>query len=371
MIRRPEPRPTLPKPRRLPERKAVTIIAGFRCLDGVVLCGDTQETDGIHKTKVTKLVTSPPGQDISEIVLDGTFAASFCGAGEGPFIDMIIRKAWKSTEYAVDLDQACDFIECNIKSTYKEYGEIYQPGECPVASLIYGVKMNGESRLFSAEGPVVNPVETYTSSGVGRFMAEFLAGRMYSRVLTVHQCAILAAYILFQAKEHVESCGGESDIAVLRNNAEGGLLPRHRVDGITKILERADKRLGDVLLASGNLSPEYDMIVETALENIGDHINTVRSSVLKNVKQTEDMLWFLGGAPMIEVPEEFSISVPVFYGEPVTTIKVRLRFRIAQGKLSFHYKLYRPSETQAQAFEAAVMAMRVSFDAAVLMGNPS
>jgi len=32
------------KPERLPERKAVTIIAGFKCSDGIVVCADTQET---------------------------------------------------------------------------------------------------------------------------------------------------------------------------------------------------------------------------------------------------------------------------------------------------------------------------------------
>ena len=42
----------------------------------------------------------------------------------------------------------------------------------------------------------------------------------------------------------------------------------------------------------------------------------------------------------IEVPEEFKIRIPVFYGESATTISVRLRFRLNQGKLSFTYKLY-------------------------------
>ena len=37
------------------EQIAVTIIAGFRCQDGVVICADTQETSGSAKRNVPKL----------------------------------------------------------------------------------------------------------------------------------------------------------------------------------------------------------------------------------------------------------------------------------------------------------------------------
>jgi hypothetical protein len=55
-------------------------------------------------------------------------------------------------------------------------------------------------------------------------ITDFLAARMKPTMLDLHQCVILAAYILFQAKEHVDGCGGESQIAVLRHKGKSGLV---------------------------------------------------------------------------------------------------------------------------------------------------
>ena len=49
------PRPLYPKPSRPPRRKAVTIIAGFRSDEGIVICADTQETVEGTKRNVPKL----------------------------------------------------------------------------------------------------------------------------------------------------------------------------------------------------------------------------------------------------------------------------------------------------------------------------
>jgi 20S proteasome alpha/beta subunit len=56
----PKPRIFRPKPRRLQKRRAVTIVAGFKTIDGIVLCADTQETiGGISKRNVPKLRFEP------------------------------------------------------------------------------------------------------------------------------------------------------------------------------------------------------------------------------------------------------------------------------------------------------------------------
>jgi hypothetical protein len=242
-----------PKPERLPERKAVTIIAGFKCNDGIVLCADTQETIGDSKRNVPKLrfepLDPPFGSDVSSL------ATAFCGAGNGPFIDKLVDVAWKSAQVASSLDDACDRIEQAIKGFYEEFGRIYQPGYCPTVELIYGVKMKDEdpiyggfSRMFHASGPIINEKFGYSAAGIGDYMAAFLASRMYDKHLNIRQCIILAAYVLFQAKEHVDGCGGESHIAVLRNDGTSGLVDASNVKTITELLETADKRIGSVIM---------------------------------------------------------------------------------------------------------------------------
>jgi hypothetical protein len=243
----------LPKPiKRLPVwRKAVTIIAGFKTFEGIVICSDTQETSEHSKRNTPKLIFEPYEHK------DGStddLAAAFCGSGESAFVEKLIANAWEAAQAATSLDEACDEIEKNIKTTYKEFGEIYQIGSCPTADLIYGVKMFDGARMFFARGPVVNERHHFDSSGIGYYMADFLADRMYETHLTLNQCVILSAYILFQAKEHVEGCGGDSHIAVLRKNGVSGLVGWKQVEAITDILKYSDKDTGSILLQMADLS---------------------------------------------------------------------------------------------------------------------
>ena len=77
------------------------------------------------------------------------------------------------------------------------------------------------------------------------------------------------------------------------------------------------------------------------------------------------------GAGNLEIPETFKISVPVFYGEQKVSITARLRYRLAQGKLSFYYKLYRQNETLQTAFNAAVASIGEALKADILLGKPA
>lgn len=228
----------------------MTIIAGFKCFQGIVLCADTQETiSNLSKRNVPKLRFEPSSGPHH----GDRLAAIFCGAGEnGAFIDKLVETAWEDAQLATSLDEACCEMEKSIKSTYQEFGQVYQAGYCPSAELIYGIKMHNACRLFSAHGPIVNEKNEYEASGAGYYMADFLAKRMFGTHLTLHQCVILAAYILLQAKEHVDGCGGESHIAVLREEGVSGKVDRYRVEAMTELIEFADGYSGELLLNAAN-----------------------------------------------------------------------------------------------------------------------
>ncbi len=278
-------------------RAAVTIVAGFRCSAGIVLCADTQETIGnISKRNVPKL-------RFEEAVFGSDLGVAFCGAtNNGAFVDKLVDMAWTAAKHKQSIEEACGAIEVSIKDTHQEYGTIYQPGFLPDVELIYGVKMQGESRLFYALGPAVNEKEEYCTGGFGSYMADFLAERMYSYGLTVQQCVILAAYILFQTKEHVEGCGGKSHIAILREDAPSGLVDPDRIDAITDNLERADRNLGQLLLASSNLDLS-DMEFTAKATEIIEFLHMFRTEQQKDFKKWQQFkeafqaLYGLSGKP--------------------------------------------------------------------------
>lgn len=294
---KPFPKPSIqhPTPKRLPERKAVTIIAGFKSYEGIVLMADTQETvSNISKRNIPKLRFEPSGGPHE----GDNLAAAFCGAGDnGPFIDKLVETAWEDAQLATSLDEACEEIEKSIKRVYREFGQIYQVGYCPSAELIYGVKMHSQCRLFSAHGAIITKKETYDSWGAGYYMADFLANRMYRDYLNLRQCAILAAYILYQAKEHVDGCGGDSHIAVLRENGVSGIADWQHVEAITKMLGFADHDMGTLLLNCADLDMEPAEFIKEANDRIEilDALRTAsKEELARNELQPISMLSILG-----------------------------------------------------------------------------
>jgi hypothetical protein len=247
----------------------VTIIAGFKSHEGIVICADTQETIESSKKQISKLRFEPA--DLSTGTIND-LAVAFCGSGDGPYVDKLIQNAWENLQTATSLDEVSAEIEKSIKNTYREFGRIYQTGLCPSAELIYGVKMFNGTKLFSAYGPIVNEIKEFHSSGIGHYIADFLASRMYKSYLGIKQCVILAAYILFQAKEHVEGCGGQSQIAVLRDDGTSGVVEWRHVEAITELLQVADDEVGRILLDVADL--------ELDEEQIREHLNQIVDSLM-------------------------------------------------------------------------------------------
>jgi hypothetical protein len=146
-----------PKPlssRGVPARKIVTIIAGFKCQGGIVVCADTQETSGTAKRSVSKLrcFKGPVSNQDHTAMINPDLALTICGAGDGPFIDKIASQAWDAVRYVSDIWEAAERVESMIKETYREFGQIYQTGACPHAELIYGITMGALACSFKQSG---------------------------------------------------------------------------------------------------------------------------------------------------------------------------------------------------------------------------
>jgi hypothetical protein len=125
----------------------MTIIAGFRCQDGIVVCADTQETFGSAKRNVPKLVflNGPTLSPERDELINHDLALAICGSGDGPFVDKVASRAWDALRGVADIYEASTAVESMIKETYREFGQIYQPGSFPPAELIYGITIGGKA----------------------------------------------------------------------------------------------------------------------------------------------------------------------------------------------------------------------------------
>jgi hypothetical protein len=201
---RPKPPFPWPKPMRLPERQAVTIVAGFRCASGIVLCSDTQETFAGTKTDVPKLRFEPRPKPGDPPEHKDNLALAMAGSGNGPFIDKIVDRAWEDVQPAGSFEEACKRVEESIKRTHKEFGQIFQNGYLPEARLVYAVKMHGNTKLFHSVGPLVSEKNNWIADGSGYHLANFICGRMFGFTLSLSQLIILAVYTIHQCKQFVE-----------------------------------------------------------------------------------------------------------------------------------------------------------------------
>jgi len=264
----------------------VTIIAGFKSYEGIVLCADTQETVGFSKRNVPKLRFEPNDKADKGVPKDD-LAVAFCGAtNNGAFMDEMVDLAWEEVQTAASLDEASDLIRRSIKSYHAEATKNYQVGHLPDTELIYGIKMFGDSRLFYSLGPVTRR-DQYATGGIGAYMADFLVSRMYKDYLPLKQCVILAVYSLFQAKEHVEGCGGDSHIAILRNEGTSGRIDWHRVEALTELLKYADETTGELLLEVADLQTTDDKFRESvgvSIDLLEAHRHTKRREIQDHVK---------------------------------------------------------------------------------------
>jgi hypothetical protein len=231
----------------------VTIVAGFRCADGVVLCADTQETLAASKTHVPKLRFEPREHELVGDHKDDLVLA-MAGSGNGPFIDKVVDKAWEDVQIAHSFDEACSEIEDSIKRTHQEYGLIFQTGYLPEANLIYAVKMHGQTKLFRSIGPLVSERITWAGDGTGYHLHNFFASRMYSPILPLQQLIVLAVYTIFQCKQFVDGCGGDTNVSVVNNAGESQSVPSSQVRWIEEHIRATDLFLDDILLKNADLT---------------------------------------------------------------------------------------------------------------------
>jgi 20S proteasome alpha/beta subunit len=202
-----------PRPRRFPERKAVTIAIALLASDGIVLAADREEGDGYLKTDQGKIsfklrLTLPIG------------ASAVTGAGSGPYLDEIA--AILNDMVTDDSEGTEDSIGPKILNTHRTY---YKETVIPFSSYPYEQRPDYEllvacfgdkiKSVWSTHQLAMTKVRDYESVGVGAKVANTWFQRLYDRVPCTH-AAKLAAYVVFQTKRSVRDVGGDTDVLVLR-----------------------------------------------------------------------------------------------------------------------------------------------------------
>ena len=227
------PRPHIIVPsrnQRLLRRKAVTIAAGFRCFDGVLLATDSEYRAGLGKfpdRKIWKVecgdFIAGPQPNFSVLLV--------AGAGEEPFIVDAVNSLEKDEEL-----QGSTISYGNVENAIKRSASGAKRSVLLLAVRIRSEEQTRLLRVERGEGKTrIIPIPlqpwgswTFTGTEVADSMCREMADWMCSSGLSVLGMQVIAREMLERVTEYAAYCGGPIQTAYLFDSYDSRLQSARR-----------------------------------------------------------------------------------------------------------------------------------------------
>lgn len=210
-------RPSRPYIRPVPKKvKAMTIVIGFQCGDGIVLAADRLlSAEGHHKFQESKLI--PIG------TLHCTFYMAYSG------LPVLAKEAAeKLGNRLCDLDDDItgreilsrqDAKKC-IEDTLVEMSQ-QRYDKLTLSLLIVATYPKGVPDLFIFNETGFHTVNEFEVLGVGDSSLIRYLQQLYNPIDNTSTCERLAIFLIEKAKEHIDGCGGKTDLLSVRQKSNG------------------------------------------------------------------------------------------------------------------------------------------------------
>lgn len=276
----PKPKTPKPNPIRLKKRKRMTICAGFKSMYGVVLSADTQETLGSTKIRIPKLVIKPHvGEPTDKVRM------LFAGAGDGIFVDRLIEEMWKAAERCkgTKIGEVFEDVETALVDWHTKIWKVYAgTGDKPDSELIFAIYVLHEIRLYKAFGPTVTEIQDYAFIGCGRELAEFLVDHVRVDTDSIEEDFATSLYIISNVKEHVDDCGGDTQIAALFLDGSIQTMNTYQAGQLTQGIQDIARSIFYLFSVACNSESSRDDVNRTA-RGTATEINRIRAALKKSV----------------------------------------------------------------------------------------
>lgn len=249
-----------------PRRKPVTIAIGFACDEGLLFCSDTKITTNI-KTNENKIEHWVSDDDNCSIV----FAISSTDIN---FPKTATKQCWEYVSRmdfsTVSMEAVHHGVQFSLAEFYREH--IYPHPDRTTGAvfleLLVGIWLRGETRLYVSHETVLNEVDHYECIGSGAYLAKYLI-RQYQQATDGHSlqdASLIADFAVQGAIDYDESCGGEPEMFIIKNNGHlDSICPAVIYPGTlyTKIMQtKTWKLLHDLAQVKDNYETETAEIIE-------------------------------------------------------------------------------------------------------------
>jgi 20S proteasome alpha/beta subunit len=260
----------------------VTIAAGFVCMDGVVICADTQETiPGYTKNSTEKM----------RVYDEKNFTLVVTGAGHSEVIDALTQRITEAavSEYTQENylygDRAKELIEEAVLRFFKRHLLPYPQSERPSVDLLIAIQCHHNRYLLKAADNIVRDLDPGKALGAdcigtGALLAKSLIEKLYNPFLQLDDLIITACYIAYQAKKWVDGCGGNTDLLVLTKELRIGLSSAD-IAALESLFAQYDEEYGNVLTAVANPNTSHGKAAGT-LQEMRHDLLAARKTLMKN-----------------------------------------------------------------------------------------
>jgi hypothetical protein len=193
----------------------VTIAAGFRSNEGIVLCADTEETLGDIKLWRGKIATVMY-KDMRHIV-------AFAGAGWTDYIETAIQEVQDRLSNCSGMDEIRTHLKKGLLRFFE--GHLarwagFPESEKPFVELLIGVstKAGGADLFYYGGTAFYSTSEKAIGSGV--ILANSLITEYRPSNASLDELCRLAVLVLSKVKRQVVGCGGDTHLVVLRRGGD-------------------------------------------------------------------------------------------------------------------------------------------------------
>jgi 20S proteasome alpha/beta subunit len=189
----------------------MTLVAGFVCSDGLLLCADMEEVSGYtSKRKVNKLWYMNHSDHLYLAV---------GGAGSSPVLDRALGRIQSKTRgmFNFDLSAMEQVLDTTLKEVHEKYIWPDTRSDHRISLLVgYSDHNSYTQQLWSTHDLVPAPVVSHVCIGQGADLANYFADRLFHYRYSEEQAVRLATFIFREVKEHVQNVGQGTEMCMLR-----------------------------------------------------------------------------------------------------------------------------------------------------------
>lgn len=235
----------------------MTIAGGMVCADGVLLFADTEWTASTLK------IQRPKHWAIG--LTDGSLTCAAAGAGDEDYVKFALQRLVVALgEQASELHdkgqsirnrQVLRTLEETLAATYQQHIYPDPRGADHEFGLVMAVSdVDKKPALLKTSGTtvVLSDSYEYVYLGSGAEFASYLTQKMWRDQMPLDLATYLASYVLWETKQHVKYCGGESVIYRLKQSGAMQFLGPGEVRDYESHFEDFDRLVQRIRLQSVN-----------------------------------------------------------------------------------------------------------------------